>query len=753
MSRYHIILYLSLSFSGLNVWNGYCQEINNRRISGKDSAFVTSDSIAVEKVRLKDSVKQHVPDSVRFSSKTPPAFTGINKVNIVSVKPGLRRPGRGKAPDNDSLKLFIQTFEPEEIQEVKHKIIYPPDSVRFAPGVPPAKAGEMHVNIVSLLPGLAGKSAKGSERKDSSEVFIKVLRKEDATAWLTTVAPEVSPSRSFSLVNMEENLVVPEWFLVRQRAVAEEERRTAKLKADSAKAPKPRVLKQWKLSGDFTDEIPVVFDTLFSLFNRYRIADLHTPVNSMLGSYGLPYYSISYFDRITDPDRFLYANHYGFMHMDDNAMFMNLQLPFTELKWVLSGERDLAEQTFRIKHSQNINRKLNFGVIYDIIYNLGMYSAQRAEDKTFSFYTSYTGSVYKLYIAAGINGLFSQENGGITSKEELDIDITNTRDIPVNLGTLNNASNQMKNRNLLVVQRFSFIGAQPDRDTIPLLNTEPVPFKGTFSHILQYDFARRSYTDESPGSGFYDSIYMNSSVTFDSLSARFVKNTIRLDFQTDETKWISFGAGLGLRNENFWYAQIVPQKDTVGADTANWFRGNNVLTGRVTSKIGDNFRWGVNGEWFFDRYREGDYILNGMISRSFDLKKGKLEWQFTGKTNSRTPSFWYNQWGGNHYQWENNFKKQSLSEAGTRVLYPGRKLDFRFNYALINNYLDFDTLAMPSQDTTSLSVMAISLRKDFRLWKFHLEPDIIIQKSSNEEILSLPQATVRTAIYIEHLFD
>ncbi|MBI5010733.1 MAG: hypothetical protein HZB98_14050, partial [Bacteroidia bacterium] len=322
-----------------------------------------------------------------------------------------------------------------------------------------------------------------------------------------------------------------------------------------------------------------------------------------------------FFDRVYDPDKYLYFNHYHFMHNHENAIFMNLQVPFTELKWMMSGEKEMAEQTFRITHSQNINRKLNFGMIYDIIFNLGQYSNQRAEDKTFTFYTSYTGSVYKLYVSAGLNGLFGQENGGIVSKEDLDVEIANTKDVPVNMGTLNDASSFLRNRNFLVVQKFTFIGAKPDRDTVPKKTIEPVPLTGTFSHIFQLDYSRRLYRDASPQSGFYDSIYIKNSETFDSLSSKFVKNTFRFDFVTDTTKIVSLSAGFGLRNENFWFSQIIPGKDTIVADTANWFRGNNVLVGSFGQKIGKMFYWHGNGELFFDRFyiRPEIWMLNSIM--------------------------------------------------------------------------------------------------------------------------------------------
>ena len=528
---------------------------------------------------------------------------------------------------------------------------------------------------------------------------------------------------------------------------------------DSVKGP--RIIRQWLLSGDFSEEVPVEFDTLFSLFNRYRITDGYSPVNAYLGNYGLPYYSLNFFDRINDPDKYLYYNHYHFMHNHENALFMNLQVPYTELKWIFSGERETAEQVFRVTHSQNITRKLNFGLIYDIIFSLGQYSNQRSENKTFTFYTSYTGSVYKLYVSAGLNGLLGQENGGITSKDELDINIADTRDVPVNLGSLNDAESLLKNRNFLVVQRLTFLGAKPDNDTVPVKKTEAVPLTGTFSHIFQIDNSRRRYSDASPESGFYDSIYINNVVTFDSLSAKIMKNTLRIDFATDKTKTVRFGAGIGYRNERFWFSQIIPVQNISHVDTAGWYlrniadyiRSNNVLMGRFSNDIGGKFRWLVTGEISIGMYRKGDFILNGEILKSFDLKKGRLEWLFTGGINKRTPSFWHNKWGSNHFKWNLDLKKETRIEIGTRVTYPGRNMDLRFNYAVIDNYLDFDTLALPSQYSSTLSVMSLALKKDFRLWKFHFVPDVILQKSSNNLVLDLPQASLKAAAYIEHVFN
>jgi hypothetical protein len=516
---------------------------------------------------------------------------------------------------------------------------------------------------------------------------------------------------------------------------------------------KPRIIKQWNLSSDLTEEVIIPFDTVFSLFNRYRITDRYSPVNATLGNYGLPFYQISFFDRATDPDKFLFSYYYPLMFQPERYIFMNTQRPFTELVWTYGGAREMAEQTFRVRHSQNVNRFLNFGLDYDIVYSLGQYSYQRSEDKDFTFYSSYSGNKYKMYFAAGLNNLRSGENGGINLPEQLQN--YNTREVSVYLGGLNEASSFLKNRNLMLIQKYTIgSGSIKQKDTAAAAKPMSFRLSGTFSHILVIDNNRRTYSDNSPGTGFYDSIYISKDATFDSLFARSIKNTVRFDFITDTTRKFRLGGGAGIRNELFRYSQIVPTHiDTIPADTASWKKNNNVLVGRLYNNIGDKFNWIATGELFLTGYRAGDFSINGVISKAFDLKKGRALWTITGGISNTQPSIWYDRWGSNNFEWSNNFGKIFRIDAGTGFSFPARHTDLRFNYAIIDNYTDFNTEALPSQHSGGLSVASLYLKKDLRAWKFHLTGDLLVQKSSNSEILDLPLVTVKSAGYFEHLFN
>jgi hypothetical protein len=526
-------------------------------------------------------------------------------------------------------------------------------------------------------------------------------------------------------------------------------------KQDSVK--KPRILREWTLSRDFSEEVPVAIDTVFSLSNRFKLADKYSPVNASLGNYGLPFYQLSFFDRITDPDQFLYAYYYPLMHLPSNALFMNTQVPYTEVDWSFAGPKETSEQVFRVRHSQNVNRFLNFGLIYDIAYDLGHYNYQRAEDKTFSFYSSYTGLKYKAYFSAGINNLKAFENGGIKDPSELVL--TTTRDIQVNLGGVNNAKSSLRNRSLLLVQRYT-IGktATASSDSSTHRKSGIFGLSGTISHILTIESNRRSYVDAYPRSGFYDTLdFISKNATRDSLFSRSIKNTLRFDFETDASRKFRLGGGVGIRNELFHYAQIVPSYivpmvDSSSSKIANWNRSNNILIGRLFNSIGEKFRWLATGELYLTGYRAGDFDLNGEISKTFDWKKGKAFWIITGSMMNREPSFWYQQWGSNNFVWNANLKKEFRIDLGTTFSIPARKTELRFNYAIIKNYTDFGPDTLPSQYSGGLSVAAVTVKNELRLWKFHLATDLIIQQSSNTTVLDLPLATVRSAGYFEHLF-
>ncbi len=511
------------------------------------------------------------------------------------------------------------------------------------------------------------------------------------------------------------------------------------------------VITQWTLTDDYTVEKKIPVDTMFSLSHRYRFIEKYSPFNAWPGSYGQPLVQLNFFDRILDPGMFLYRYYYPYMYLPVNPVFVNTRVPFTEMIFSYAGPRETAEQTFRIKHTRNVNRFLNFGLIYDIVYNLGQYAYQKTDNKNFTFFTSYTGERYKLYFAAGLNSMTTFENGGIIDREQLKTFAP--RDVEVRLGALSNAKSILKNENILLVQRYNPFGKSSSKDTTAV-PANRISHGSTISHIFIWEKTRRLHSDNYPLSGFYDTsfIYINRSRTFDSLSERRIINTLRFDFITNPSRKFRLGGGVGIANELIRYSQIIPSLSNPPSDTVVWHQDNNLLKGDLFNDVGDRFSWKALGTLFLTGFRAGDFDLTGRIITKFGKPEKSLTITFNGGISSTKPSVWYYRWGSNYFVWENDFLKEFRINVGGEIEYPFKRMKTRFNYAIIDNYTSFATDSMPSQNRGGLSVISLFAEKEFSAWKFHLSNQFLLQKSSNSSVLDLPLVTLRSAGFFEHNF-
>jgi hypothetical protein len=520
------------------------------------------------------------------------------------------------------------------------------------------------------------------------------------------------------------------------------------MKADTVK--KVRLIRRWTLSSDYTTEKPLDIDTAFDEFHHYRKTDKISDFNIYPGNYGLAVYPLNYFDRDWSPDSYLYSYYKPYMFTPSNPVFFNTQVPFTELVFNYGGKKADAEQSFSVRHSQNINRFLNFGFQYDIIYSLGQYKYQRAQDKSFDLHTSYNGDKYTLYFDAALNNMKVYENGGV--ENVTDLDKYSPENVPVNLGALDEARNQLKNRHVLLVQHYS-PGERKDTTSNNIFKSNPV----TFSMINCYEWSKKHYFDSDPGSGFYKAINIDSTETSDSVFQGVLSNTFRMDFATRSTGKFRIGAGAGIRSEFRTFSTTIPndtiivQKDTTILSSEKTNKGSLVLTGKVFNYIGDKFGWEATGDLWIQGYRAGDFIANGRIFKDFTTKKGNITWEATGRLASYTPSYWYSSWISNNTIWDFNTAREIRLELGSTIDYPGRKLNLSFNYAVIDNYIYFDSDAIPEQYSGALSVISLRLKKEFVVWKFHWDNTILFQQSSNDDVLSLPLAAARTSLYFGHL--
>ena len=509
-----------------------------------------------------------------------------------------------------------------------------------------------------------------------------------------------------------------------------------------------RTMKQYGLTNDFTSTVDVEIDTVFSLAHRVRKADRYSAFNAYPGNYGLPFYQISYFDRTRNPDHFLYQYYYPFMYIPGTALFMDTQVPFTEILYTYAGPAiNKAEQTFRVRHSHNVGRSFNFGLIYDIVYSLGHYSHQKAESKNFILHASLLRDNYRFYTALGINNLYSNENGGVVNPAT--IGQFDTRDVPVRLGGLNRAKSSLNNRNFLFVQQYSPTGFSEGSS-----EEEESGLLARFSHIFIGETNNRTYFDALPGSGFYDTVYIASlRETNDSLRALLVSNTVRADFGFRTKGGFELIAGGGIRHEFHGHTQMIPVlfvNDSIGAGPVSWNHHNVAVTGRIENSIGTKFGWQADGTLFFAGNRAGDVEVRGEALRDFNLNKGSSVLALKGGFSRTSPSVWFMRWGSNHFIWNTGFEGREFTvSTGASYRYPARLFEAEFNYSITDNFTYFGRDALPAYYDGALSVAALTVDKTFRAGGFRFGTRLLLQQSSNRDVLDLPLATARGALWYD----
>ncbi len=512
----------------------------------------------------------------------------------------------------------------------------------------------------------------------------------------------------------------------------------------------PKITRQWTLSADYTEEIPTALDTSFSQFHRSRKTDKQSDFNIYPGNYGQPLYELNFFDREWLPDEYLYAHYKPYMFTPSNPVFMNTQVPFTDFLFTYGGSKETAEQAFSLRHSQNVNKDLNFGLEYDIIYNLGQYKYQRAKDKMFLFHASYNGEKYTSYFTAGINNLSVFENGGLESYADLENDPAN---LPVKLGQLSEAQSKLRNRHLMLIQRYS-PGSRRDTTSNNIIKSAPV----TLSLISVYEWNKRRFYDDYPDNSdfydnsVYDTIRLDDRSTADSIFQGLFSNTFRIDFSAGSASKFRIGAGAGIRSELRQFGQLIPGDTITIPDEENIRKSSLILTGKVFNNIGDKFGWVATGDLWLQGYRAGDFIVNGKIFKDFTTSHGKITWNATGTMASYTPSFWYSSWSANRYLRDFDTSREIRLMAGSSIDYPAFRTSIRFNYALINNYIYFNRESKPEQYTGAVSIVSLALKKEFVVWKLHWDNSVLLQETSNDEVISLPLCAVKSSFFFDHTF-
>ena len=531
----------------------------------------------------------------------------------------------------------------------------------------------------------------------------------------------------------------------------------------------------WKHERDFNNLVEIRDmdpDTSYRRsFNDYLF--FNEDINaSWLGVSGSPVQYYDWFKREEEENAIFYTPYRVWNYSVESLPQYNTKTPYTELAYygTLFANKETEEANVRVLTTQNISPQMNITIDFRRFGGNGLLKREDTANKTFTAYTNYLGKKYMMHAGFIYNKVARSENGGVVDEAWVRDTIVDAREIEV---YLRDASNEIKKKTLFLDQTyripFTFLKNlkgkkdKADSTSVAQVDTASVDVNGIDSDVMtafighssEYSMFSKTYTDrisDPLGKEFYGGrFYINPNTSTDSLRVMRLDNKFFIRLQPWKEDGIVSKLDVGIGDKLANYYSFSPVDYIEGP--------HNVIQNSVYLYAGANgqyrkyMTWGAKGKYNFLGYEINDFNVEADVAfHIYPFRRAKtspLTVSARFETSLKEPDYYQQHLFTNHYRWDNDFSKISTTKVEASVSIPRWDMAASFGYGLLSNNIYYDNQGMAQQNSAPMSVMTAELKKNFVIWKFHLDHHAIVQLSSNEEVLPLPLVALNLRYYIQ----
>ena len=492
------------------------------------------------------------------------------------------------------------------------------------------------------------------------------------------------------------------------------------------------LLYAWKLTDGFLIE-PHNFDTTITYFQIMNPIEKTSISNSWLGNLGSAWKSnVYYLNSTENRSDFIFDNNfrnYGFSK--DNQLFYYSKAPYFDINWTTST-KSRNENQLSALYTQNINKKLNVGMVYKLISSIGEFPNTLISHHSYDVFTSYIGKKYSLHATFIRNKYKNQESWGVFEDGNYDPEFAKAN--------IETASSVYYDRSFNVSQQYKFGFTKKIVINDTTTESNFIEF-GRLNHVFSFSDNYRVYKDDQPDSDLYGTIY-NRALTKDSIHLAKIENSLYWTFKEIKREnfngRLTVGATLeNLKWNNFAVIDSVQGEDTVYYNVNHNFYEENFDNFKLMANLDARtkmFIFNVYGHYYmgsvFQKTNKANNIeANLLISKGIMLGKQKTDFYVKLKYASNSPTIFENHYESNHSSWNDTLSNVINTEARVGINIPAIKVKAEFISNYTENCIYFDTI--PLQADKSLSVIAFSLKKDFKFGPFRSNNQVIFQTKTN----------------------
>jgi len=519
---------------------------------------------------------------------------------------------------------------------------------------------------------------------------------------------------------------------------------------------------QWTVSRDYNRVKIEPLDTTLTdwridyPFYRKGVGDI---VLGPLGQGSLP---TDYFERPRDFD-YTFAQPYdAYTYEMENVPFYNVKKPFLHLTYLESGQKKFREEQFGLTVAQNISPSTGFNINYKARGTRGQYDWSRTKNHNLEVAFSHTGKRYSIHAAYINNHIEQRENGGVVGEWAIvDTTFEMPSGVPMRLSD-SKAENIYRNNAFFVEQSFG-IPLLPVTESDFSISRLPAVYIG---HSFEYNSwskvysdIRATYTDERGSRdengnfvptehSYYDNWYINPEATRDSIYERIISNRLFVQAQPWNRDGVvgTLNGGVGL--DLHTYSQFAMDTYLSGrykqTEKTSFY-----VYGAVDGKIRRYVDWGADFRFYPSGYRGGDLSLGANLTLTARLKGHPLILEGRFRMERRTPGFWQENLFSNHYVWFAPLSKESDTRLEVSFRVPDYALEVGVKEGVATDKIYYGPTSLVTQHSGSVNLTSVYARKDFRIGGLHLDHRVLLQWSSNQEVIPVPLVSAFLSYYYE----
>ena len=305
------------------------------------------------------------------------------------------------------------------------------------------------------------------------------------------------------------------------------------------------------------------------------------------------------------------------------------------------------------------------------------------------------------------------------------------------------------------------VSAKAAADTM-WMKDEYVPVT-SFIHTMKLDNYKRIYQAYNTPADFYADNYVAGPYAgdriYDKTSHLRLQNTFAISMLEGFNKWAKAGVKAFVTSDLRRF--VLPSSDSNTATTS--YNEHNLSVGGQLSKTeGKTLHYNVTAETWLLGEDLGQLKIDGAVDLNFPLFGDTVTLAAKGFFHRNNPTFYYRHYHSRHFWWDNtSLSKELHSRVEGLFSYRKTNTTLRVAFDEIQNYTYLamgyniaddhsrkgNTMEV-RQKGGAITLLTLSLAQNFKLGPLNWENVITYQKSTDNDVLPVPDLNIYTNLYL-----